>query len=135
MTWEAAKFLADSHFRFFPAFARGILGGILTGPAMAVTSIGATAPGLVALAPWAANTGRDAAGSGRLAGKTRAHSTRASLAPRPRGSQAQRDHAPTIKGQISSSRSKVKAPGPGYGTSQAPGPGYGTSQAGRTSAK
>ena len=52
-TWEAAKFLADSHFRFFSAFARGIFGGVLSGPAMAVTSIGATAPGLVASAQWA----------------------------------------------------------------------------------
>ena len=54
-TWEAAKFLADSHFKFFAAFAKGISGGALSGPATAAaTSIGATAPGLVVPVPWAA---------------------------------------------------------------------------------
>ena len=37
----------------------------------------------------------------------------------------------TIKGQVSSSLSKIKAPGPGYGTSQAPGPGTGRARRGR----
>ena len=52
-SWEAAKFLADSHFKFFAAFARGILGGVMSGPAMAATSIGAAAPGIVVPAQWA----------------------------------------------------------------------------------
>ena len=52
--WDAAKFLADGHFKFFAAFARGILGGAQSGPTMAATSIGATAPGLVVPVPWAA---------------------------------------------------------------------------------
>ena len=52
--WEAAKFLSDSHFKFFAAFARGILGSVMSGPAIAVTSIGAAAPSLAAPAPWAA---------------------------------------------------------------------------------
>ena len=34
--WDAAKFLADGHFKFFAAFARGILGGAPS-PTMAVT--------------------------------------------------------------------------------------------------
>ena len=50
---EIPRRVADSHFRFFSAFARGILGGVLSGPAMAATSIGVTAPGFVAPTPWA----------------------------------------------------------------------------------
>ena len=42
--WEAAKFLADGHFKFLASFARGILGGAQSGPVMAVASVGATAP-------------------------------------------------------------------------------------------
>ena len=53
-TWEAAKFLADSHFKFFAAFAKGLLGGVMPGPAAAVSSTGAMAFGTVASAPWAA---------------------------------------------------------------------------------
>ena len=83
----------------------------------------------------AADLDRITVGTGRLAGMIRAQRTKASLAPRPRGSLALRDHVPNIKGQVSHSRSKVKALGPGDGMSQAQGPGNGTSQAGRTSAK
>ena len=53
--WDAAKFLADGHFKFFAAFARGILGGAQSGPAMAVTSVGVTAPGLAVPALWVAS--------------------------------------------------------------------------------
>ena len=53
-TWEAAKFLADSHFKFFAAFAKGLLGGVQSGPAMAVAPVGAAAYGAAASAPWAA---------------------------------------------------------------------------------
>ena len=51
IAWDAAKFLADGHFKFFAAFARAILGSAQSGPTMAATSIGATAPGLVVPRP------------------------------------------------------------------------------------
>ena len=41
---DAARFLADSRFKFFAAFASGILGGAQSAPPLAATSIGATAP-------------------------------------------------------------------------------------------
>ena len=37
-SWEAAKFLADSQFRFFASFAKGILRGVMSGPAVTATS-------------------------------------------------------------------------------------------------
>ena len=52
-TWEAAKFLADSHFKFFAAFAKGILGGVLSGLTTAALTSGAMATGPAAFAPWA----------------------------------------------------------------------------------
>ena len=52
--WEAAKSLADGHFKFFAAFAKGLLGGAISGPASSVTTAGAAALGAVASAPLAA---------------------------------------------------------------------------------
>ena len=53
--WDATKFIAGCHFKFFAAFARGILGGAQSGPTMAMTSIGATASGLALPALWVAS--------------------------------------------------------------------------------
>ena len=68
--WDATKFLADSHFKFFAAFARGIFDGSQSGSVMAVATIGATAPGLVVPDPWAASPHTAALGGAQSAGSS-----------------------------------------------------------------